>query len=195
MTLPLKSIIGKMNSIRPLPGNINLQLYNTPIRMEFSKYGVLSRRGETCDYLYYIEQGLLGCYELYKKKEIYNWLMLDGDIATSVDSFNHRVISTETIIAIEPSVIWGLHWNDLERISEESADFRAVRQALTDIYHIQSRKMDSQRKRGAAHFYEYLSQEYPELIARVPIAILISFMGITKPTFYSMLEKRRKSKK
>ena len=195
MALPLKSIISKMNSIRPLPENINLQLYDTPIRMEFQKYEVLSRRTERCDFLYYIEQGLLGCYELYKKKEIYNWLMLDGDIATSVDSFNHRVISTETIIAIEPCVVWALHWDQLERISEESADFRAVRQALTDNYHIQSRKMDSQRKRGAAHFYEYLSQEHPQLISRVPISILISFMGITKPTFYSMLEKRKTNKK
>ncbi len=195
MSLPLKSLISKMNSIRRMPENIILQLYDTPIRMEFQKNDIVLKRGGTCDYLYYIEQGLLGCYELFKKKEIYNWVMLDGDIATSVESFNHRVVSTETIIAIEPCVVWALHWDHLERISEESADFRAVRQALTDIYHIQSRNMESQRKRGAAHFYEYLSQEHPELIARVPIAILISFMGITKPTFYSMLEKRRKNQK
>ena len=169
-TLPLKHIIQVMNAIQSMPLGLRLLLHETPERIELAKNRTLLRPGEMCDNLYYIEKGILGSYEKDGHKRVYTWLMLPGDIATSVESFNMRVPAKEFVETITDCTLHALSWEKLQQFTETYREFGTIRQHLTDRYHLQARNMDAQRKRTPEHFYDYLKKEYGDYLKLNPIS-------------------------
>jgi CRP/FNR family transcriptional regulator, anaerobic regulatory protein len=193
--MALPEIVVFLNGVYPMPLELQNLIFETAKRREVRRKTKLLVPGEVCEHLYSIEKGILGCFETEGKKRYFTWLMMVGDIATSVNSFNNQVPSTETIVALEDCIVWVLTKEQLEYICARFVEFRIIRQLLTDKYHIQSRTMDAQRKRKPEHFYNYLEKDYPEMVSRVPNNILASFMGITEPTLYDIKKRRRNSKR
>src|SRR5579872_2868333 len=101
MALPLDYIINKMKEYCPVPADLELRIRATAKPRHVPRNTVLLRPGEICDHLYYIEQGILSCHEVEGKEKYCTWLMREGDIATSVYSFNNRLESKERIVAVE----------------------------------------------------------------------------------------------
>jgi CRP/FNR family transcriptional regulator, anaerobic regulatory protein len=193
MALPLPTQIDKMNSIHPMSDTLKLALYNTAKRKIVRAKDILLKPGEICDHLFFIEEGILSCYEKEGKKKYYTWLMFEGDIATSVDSFNNRVPSTEMIVAITDCILWTISWQENEDLTAGFPEYGFIRQKLTDHYHIQSRQIDAQRRRKPEQFYAFLVKTFPDIV-RVPKITVASFMGITEQTLYSKLKKKKKVK-
>jgi Cyclic nucleotide-binding domain len=199
MTLPLKHIIDEMNRISFMPEKFQLQLMHSIVRMELPKDQLLLERGQQCDYLYYIEKGILSCHEWDddNEKEYYTWLMFPGDIATSVESFNSRVPSVDTIRTVTHCTLHALSWKHVEQYTIASREFGYIRQRLTDKYHFQGRNIDAQRKRPPEQFYEFLKNLWPEHFDSIPNKVMASFMGISEALFYKIEKnnKRGSSKK
>jgi CRP-like cAMP-binding protein len=173
-----------MEKIRPLPEGLKWRLTNETERIEIKKKEIILKPGRICDHLYYIEKGLLGCYKQEEDRDSYVWFMFEGDIATSVTSFNARVPSTEYIIAVEPCILHLLSNQTLENICEEYPVFGAVRQQLTNLYYILSWDIGEARKKGPEDLYKFLQSTYQENLYRIPIVALASFMGIAESTLH-----------
>ena len=184
MTLPLKHIIQVMNDLCPMPAVLESLLFKITERMEVPRNHVLIKPGQVCDHLYYIEKGILSCYEKEKGKKIYTWLMQQGDIATSVGSFNFRVPSKDTIVSITDCILHILPWKPLKELSRAYPEFGDIRQQLTDKYHLQSRDVDAQRRREPEQFYQYLKSIYGANLDLIPDKVLASYMGISVATLY-----------
>ena len=187
----MNEIIALLESVHPMSRALKLLLYETARRSEAPRKTRLLSPGETCQHLYYIEKGMLACFDQDASSSYCTWLMTEKDIATSVVSFNNQVPSTEWIETVEDCVLWTISKQELEMLSERHLAFRIIRQRLTDKYHIQSRTLDAQRKRPPEHFYDYLAQEFPEIIRRTPNHILASFMGVVESTLYKIKKERR----
>ena len=187
----MKEIIHLLESVHSMPRALKLLLYETAKRTVAAKKTRLLSPGQTCDQLYYIEEGMLACFDQEGDKSYCTWLMTERDIATSVESFNNQVPSTESIETVEDCVLWSISKRELEMLSGRHPEFRIIRQHLTDKYHIQSRTLDAQRKRTPDHFYDYLAHEFPEVIRRTPNHILASFMGVVESTLYKIKKERR----
>ena len=194
MALPLSTLIERMNSIHPMSDRLKLALFKTAKRRTVRAKEILLKPGETCDQLYYIEEGILSCFEIDGKKKYCTWLMFQGDIATSVDPFNNRVPSTEMIVAVTDCILWTISWQDNEDLTTEFPEYGFIRQKLTDHYHIQSRQIDAQRRRKPEQFYAFLLRTFPDIV-RVPKTTVASFMGITEQTLYDKLKPKKKKVK
>jgi CRP-like cAMP-binding protein len=193
MALLLPTQIDRMNSIHPMSDALKLAIYKTAKRKKAQAKEVLLKPGEICNHLYFIEEGILSCFEIEDKKKYCTWLMFEGDIATSVDSFNNRVTSTEMIVAVTDCNLWTISWQDNEDLTAEFPEYGFIRQKLTDHYHIQSRQLDAQRRRKPEQFYAFLLRTFPDIV-RVPKITVASFMGITEQTLYAKLKKKKKVK-
>lgn len=187
----MDEIIELLDAVHPMPRSLKGLVREKAQRIVVPRGTILLSPGEVCTHLYYIELGMLACYDEEQGRRYYAWLMVEKDIATSVESFNNQVPSTETIVAIEDCILWTLSWQHLEELSDRSKIFASIRQRLTDKYHIQSRTLDAKRKRPPEQFYDYLSLQYPEIVRRVPNHILASFMGIVESTLYKIKKERR----
>ena len=163
-------------------------------KQEPSRQNTLLIKGEICDKLYLIEEGILGCFDIDENRKYCTWLMTRGDFVTAVDSFNNRVVSTETIISLTDSVVWFITRGQFDELTQRFPEFAIIRQKLTDKYHIQSRVMDARRKRPPEQFYEYLLTTYPEIITHAPMNVLASLMGIDRSTLYGIMNRRPKKR-
>lgn len=187
----MKEIIHLLESVHAMPRALKLLLYETARRTDAPKRTRLLAPGEICRHLYFIEKGMLACFDQEGDKSYCTWLMTENDIATSVNSFNSQVPSTESIETVEDCVLWTISKHELEMLSGRHVEFRIIRQHLTDKYHMQSRTLDAQRKRPPEHFYDYLAQQFPEIIRRTPNHILASYIGVVESTLYKIKKERR----
>ena len=191
MTLPLKYIFDKMNSICEMPERFQLLLIHSIVRLELPENHIVHERGQVCDHLYYIEKGILSCHELIEDKEYCGWLMFPGDIATAVESFKDRTPSKDVIRTVTPCILHLLSWKHTTDFTREESSFGAIRQDLTDYYHLQAREMDTHRKRPPEDFYLYLKDLWGEHFDLLPRKLLAAFMGISEPLLYKIIRNHR----
>jgi CRP-like cAMP-binding protein len=183
--------LSQLQRIHPLTPEFINDLKTRIRRIEARRNNTLLLKGDICRDLFLIEKGMVGCYDNNEKKHNYVWIYHVGDFVTSVDSFNNQTVSNETVIALTLCVLWAITKKDLEELTEKYPEFRIIRQILTDKYHVQSRVMDAQRKRHPEEFYDYLMATFPYLL-NAPVTALASLMGITRTTFYTILDRKKR---
>jgi CRP-like cAMP-binding protein len=86
-----------LNSISPLSEELKTQLSFYLKLQQFEKKTFLLKEGQTCNYIYFIQQGLVRSYYTKDGNEICSWFMKEGDVIISVDSFYNRKPSYEFI--------------------------------------------------------------------------------------------------
>jgi CRP-like cAMP-binding protein len=191
MALPLPTQIDIMDGIAPMPEDLKVALFRAAKRLDTPKKHILLRPGEVCDNLYFIQEGILTCYEELNSKRYYNWLMLEGDIATAVNSFNLRTPSAEYVETLTACVLYLLSWQQLEQFSHRYAEFSAIRLYYTEKYHIQIREIEAIRRRGAEQLYDHLLKTNPAMITQVPNHVLASYIGVSESKLYKLKRERR----
>jgi len=192
----MEEIIRNINAIYPLPAELELLLRKTIRRDDVSKKQKLLRKGQICSRLYFIEQGLLRLYVKHDDKDLCSWFMLEGDIATSVTSFFGREPSLETIEALEESVLWSIAWQELQDFYERFPGFRKVGQHYTEKYYCQDDRLKiNLLTKSPLGFYDYLRENFPKVVERVPNKYLASSMGITVQTLMAVKRRRQEGQK
>lgn len=192
----MEEIIRNINAIYPLPVELELLLRKIIRRDVVRKKQKLLRRGQVCTRLYFIEQGLLRLYIKHRDKDHCSWFMLEGDIATSVTSFFGKAPSFETIEALEDCVLLSLSCQELEDIYERFPGFRKVGQYYTEKYYCQDDRLKINLiKKSPAEFYDYLRENFPKVVKRVPNKYLASSMGITVQTLMAIKRKIKEGQK
>lgn len=152
----------------------------------------LVKENTVSDYIYFIEKGVARIY-YYKNarpddpfgrgKEITEWLALDGQFFLSITSFFQRTPSHLIIQTIEPSEVYGIHHDDLMRLADKFHDVeRLLRKMVTLSLIFSQQRMDSIQFESAQQRYERLLKTSPEIIQRVPLTYIASFLGITLET-------------
>jgi len=184
----MKEVIKFLGSVSPLSDGLQLALYKDTRRIDIRKLKFLHSRPDVCSNLYFIEKGLLCCYDQDKDsdKQYCTWAMEEGNIVTCVNSFDTGLPSTESILAVEDSVLWTIDKPRLETLTAAYPEFHHIRLRLTERYHVQSRNMDAWRKRPSEQFYTQLEATCPALVTRLPNRHLASLMGIRESTLYDV---------
>jgi CRP-like cAMP-binding protein len=186
----MEEIIQKINAIYTLPDELELLLRRIIRKDVLRKKQKLLRKGQICTRLYFIEQGLLRLYVKHGDKDRSSWFMLEGDIMTSVTSFFGRVPSLETIEGLESCILWSVSWQELQEIYEKFPGFRKVGQHYTEKYYCQDDMLKIQLlTKSPGEFYDYLQENFPKVVERVPNKYLATLMGITVQTLMPIKRK------
>ena len=145
-----------------------------PAKTLLLKEGMISRKA------YVIQRGCLRVWFNHNGKEISFQFFFEGEVVLSVESFRKSIPSPFNIETIEPSVLYWISRGDMDRVIKEDAflnnylmDWAVERQAAF-IRHFFSFLKDTPRQR-----YENLLAERPQIIQRVPLQYIASYLGIT----------------
>ena len=143
----------------------------------------LLKENTVSDYIYFIEKGVARIYYYKNGKEITEWIALDGQFFLSITSFFQRSPSHLIIQTIEPSVVFGIHHDDFMRLADKYHDVeRLLRKMVTGSLIFSQIRMDSIQFESAQQRYEKLLQTTPQIVQRVPLTYIASFLGITLET-------------
>lgn len=180
----MKELLSMLNAIRPMSQPLINYLQLVIVAFELRKNQFLLKKGRVSDHIYYVSEGILrGYYEDEDKKQTTKWFMDEGNVITSVDSFFSRTPTLEPIQALEPSLLFGITYQQLYHAYEHFPEFNYHGRELTQNYHvINERRISALQRLRARERYLYTKETQPRIVERVPNNLLASYLGIKKET-------------
>ncbi|HOY41919.1 MAG TPA: Crp/Fnr family transcriptional regulator [Chitinophagales bacterium] len=152
-------------------------------RMELPKKHILLKKGKVCNFLYFIEKGLARNFFEEDNKELTNDIILEGEILVSFSSFISRKPSLETIELLEDGVLCAIHYDNLQNLYQQFPIMERTGRMIAE-HHYNSLAMKSYRLKfsNSSERYQYLFENKIEIVKRVPIGIIASYLGMSIET-------------
>ena len=183
----METLFYVLNSIRPLSAELQNFLESKLKYKELKKNDFLLREGEVCKSVYFIQQGLIYSYYTLEKgdrlQEACNWIYQTHDVIFSVFSFYQQKPSYENIVCLEDSSFYYISQESLYYAYENFIEFNYIGRILTEKYYLDSEsRLHALRKQTAKDRYEIFIKNYPNLIEKIPLKIIASFLGMNNAT-------------
>lgn len=148
-----------------------------------NKGELLERQHQVSQNIYFIEAGLFRSYYHVQNQEISSWFMKAGDVIISVQSFFTQTPSQENIQALEESIVFYISKNDYENLCFTYTEFHYLARKLTEQYYVKAEKrIFHLHQPDARTRYQYLQQHHPDILQRVPLKYIASYLNITTET-------------
>jgi CRP-like cAMP-binding protein len=152
-------------------------------RIEVASKTTLLEEGEISKKLFIIEKGCVRVWFNNNGKDLTTQFFFENQSVASIESFMKKLPSPIVIETIEPSVLWWIHKNDLDKIMEEIKEIPKLRDRLIDM--LFNRTFDYMKyfvsfiKDSPTQRYLNLIEERPQIIQRVPQHYIASYLGVT----------------
>jgi CRP-like cAMP-binding protein len=180
-----------IQAIHPFQGEALTAMLNAWQHWDCPRDYLLLREQTVSDYIYFVEQGSVRIYYYKQGKDITEWLTLDEHFFLSINSFFQRQPSRLIIQTMEPSLVWGIHYNALMQLADEYHSIeKLLRKMVTGSLILSQQRMESIQFETAQERYARLLEHSPDIINRVPGIYIASFLGITKETLSRIRSQR-----
>ncbi len=188
------TLMNTIKSIAPMSDLLKDRLCECLQVKEFKKKSHLLREGQTANYIYFIEQGLMKSFYIKDGVEINSWFMKENDFIVAVNSFFTRTESYEFIEAIEDSTVYLLSYNHLQSLYKEFMEFNIIGRIITEKYYVLSEQRQYVlRKQKAEERLAILMETQPELFQRVSRKDIASYLGLSMETLSRISSKKLKN--
>ncbi|MBC9931213.1 Crp/Fnr family transcriptional regulator [Chitinophaga qingshengii] len=159
----------------------------------FHKDDYLLKAGEVCNALYFICRGYCRAYYDKDGVDINTDFFFEQDIATNINSYGRREKSAFAIQACESLEVVRFDRELLLSAAARDPQIETLgRLCLQRIAARQEKHTALFKLMSAQERYEYLEQTYPEMLQRVSLSQLSSFLGVARETL-SRIRSRRQS--
>lgn len=154
------------------------------LKVELIKKGeFLATEGAVCNKIAYISSGLFRIFYLKNGTEINTCFCLENSLTSSFESFVNRTTSKENIQAIEDSTIVTITNDKLLKLYQLSPHWHSISRLLTERECLRlTNRATSLSFESALEKYKSLLANQPEIIKRVPIQDIASYLGVSRET-------------
>ncbi|WON93986.1 Crp/Fnr family transcriptional regulator [Sphingobacterium sp. Lzh-3] len=157
----------------------------------FKKNDLLLEQGKVCNSLFFIDKGYCRSYYVIDGTVKNIGFFFENDIATNIQSFGSGKKSEFNIVACEnlTAIIFdktklfelAMKVTEIERLGRHCIrQFASRQEEFANLFICYS----------AAERLSYLERKYPEILQRVPLSQLASFLGVARETL-SRIRRRR----
>lgn len=149
----------------------------------YNKESLILPHNEICKHLYYIEKGLVRIFYYKKNKEITEWFGTPNNFCFSIISYFDEQPSNLIIECLEKTKLTLIPKKGLDKLSKTNLE---VANMLIGLF--SKSLIASQKKMYNLHFqtakqrYENLFNSNPEIIKKVPLQHIASYLGISAET-------------
>jgi CRP-like cAMP-binding protein len=162
-------------------------------KLELRKGDEIIHYGKPCQSLFLIEQGFCRSYNIQDGEEVNHDFYFEYETVTSRNSYLFNKPSDFTVVACEPMVVYKIKRSDLLHAIRQYPEIGvAGKRNLELIAAKQEKQIQFFRILTAKGRYEFLEKNEPELLQRVPISQLASYLGVKRETLSRIRNKRMK---
>lgn len=159
----------------------------------FSKNEFILREGKICRKLYFLESGLLRYFILKDGIEITKFFTIAPYCFTSQASFNNRVPSRENIQTIEDVVVWEINYEDNHKLLALKSWNAFARKITQEVQFFTEEILEELQSETAETRYLKMLINQGELLQRLPLKILASYLGIAPQSLSRIRRKHAES--
>lgn len=139
--------------------------------------------GEVCTCMRYVEKGLLRQFYFKYDKDLTEHISYEGGVVVCLESYLKQEPTKLMIETIEPSILWEMDKENMEKLSVEYSDIGVLYRKLFEHSLIESQiKADTLRFEPAHERYCKLMQLHPEILKRAPLVYVASLLQMTPET-------------
>lgn len=159
------------------------QLYPALSIVTFKKGEYLLEEGKVCQSLFYISTGYCRAYYNKDGKDINTAFFFENDLATNVSSFGQGEPSAYAIQAMEPLTTVKFDKQLLFAAAALDPDIQVLgRKCLQLIAAKQEQHAAIYKLMSGQERYEYMETHFPDLLQRVSLSHLSSYLGVARET-------------
>lgn len=144
---------------------------------------ILQQEGATSKAIYFVERGIARTYYYQDGKDITYWIGMENEFVGSMSSYFLQVPSTKYVETLEDCVLWEFEHAKLQALFSQNAALAQVglQFAYYGISLLESR-LDNLHFHPAKERYQQLLEKSPDLLQRVPLGMIASYLGISQET-------------
>ena len=153
------------------------------VPMVFPRGKKILSAGEVCKYIYYIHTGLVRQSYVKNKKEVTEYLGVDGNIIMSIQSLFEEIPTKQDITALENTYIFALPKRALESVALHNNNIQILyRKILEESLIISQIHADLVRFETAHDRYARFCKLMPQVALRAPLVYIASYLQMTLET-------------
>jgi CRP/FNR family transcriptional regulator, anaerobic regulatory protein len=187
----LDEVIEFLNHIYELTPECRVYLEKVVKSEKIPKGEVLLKMGEVNRKLYFIKSGALHCYYYVKDRTVSDWFFLENETVVSIGSFYDQVPSEDFIVALEDCILLYITKEDYDHLNSTYLEFNFIARVLLEkylkIFHAHARMI---RKTAAVDRYHEVLEKMPQLIQRIQVGDLATWLNMDPSTLSRMRNRR-----
>jgi CRP-like cAMP-binding protein len=172
-----------LNGVHPLPGKAleTLAVACSPVHK--NKGEMLFRAERLESRIYFIEKGIVRAFCDQAAHEVTFWFGREGDVVLSYNSYIHNRPGYEYVELLEDARLFQLSCDTLQTLFTRDIDIAnwGRKMAEKELVKTEERLISRQFKTAAERYSELLQQS-PELLQRVQLGHIASYLGINQVT-------------
>jgi len=149
-------------------------------QLEVPAHHLLLKEGEVCKKVYLIKQGAARTWFDGRDKEICFQFFFEGDVVYASESLRKGTPSPFNIQTMEPSTLYWIEAAGLELIRQDAALYNQILDKVVERQEEFMQRFFTFLKDSPQQRYEDLLKHKPEIIRRVPLQYIASYLGITQ---------------
>lgn len=176
-------LVNYINNIYPLRAEIVQFVLDKTYFRKLPKGKYLLKPGEICEHYYYIHKGVLRSFMKFGTKEITVWINPENEITTAIRSMSNSKPADEYIQAIEDCELVVIPFGAMQEVYEKFPEMNMVGRKLLEEYYAGSEeRVYICRIPDAKSRYQHFMETRQELVNRIPLKYIASYLGITLET-------------
>lgn len=150
---------------------------------ELKKGATILKEGDLCRSFYFLETGYLRTWYNKGGTEINLNFTFEGDFTTNLKSYKSRQPSELNIEAGEDTVVWVLDMNLLlDKHLQHPQIAKFIRRLAINLLLASEEHSDLFKIYTPTERYKYIEKNRPELLQRVALSQLASYLGVARET-------------
>jgi CRP-like cAMP-binding protein len=173
--------------------NINFSSFLTEEEIEYSfsffkqidlkKGDYLSREGQICTKLMIVKNGILRSFYNKDAEQLTTYFNIEGTIATALRSYLKEVPAHENIQALTDVELLYIEKKDMNKLYDEIPSWNKIGRLVMEVLYVkmEERSISLQHDSARERYLNFLT-EFPNVVNRIPLQYIASFLGITPET-------------
>lgn len=169
-----------IDNIYPLPERSKALLKEWIYEIAYPKSTILFKANRIASKVYFIKKGIVRAYANQNEEEITFWFGKEGDAVISMKNYVEDQKGYETIELLEPCELYEIQTEDLRALYNNDIQIAnwGRKFAEQELVKIEERFISRQCKAAVERYKELMNND-PDLLKRVQLAHIASYLGIT----------------
>lgn len=176
----MNTLLKHIKTIYPISEITEKALIEISSEISFKKNTDIQPIGHTCKTIYFVKHGCVRIYYFKNDIDITESFEFENAVVARAESLFTGTPSRKAIQAIEDTVLIAINSNKLFKLFDSQPDLeRLFRKIIENAYVNTVNRIESLQFYTADERYFNLLKDHPNILKRVPLKFIASYLGIT----------------
>lgn len=174
-------MIRYVKTISPLSADAEEALRRICSPLALKKGKLLQPIGHTCRTIYFMEKGAARIYYYKDGTDITEYFAFENSFIARVESLFSGRPSRKAIEIIEDAELVAINATELFKLYDQYPEIERLFRKVTEAGYVETvNRLENLQFHSAEERYKTLVEEHPEIVQRVPLKYIASYLGITQ---------------